>query len=57
MLDGAGQVSKKKADAYAEYEYEQFAVKRRAFLEAEGAESNVRALEDAAKALSKPKRK
>jgi hypothetical protein len=57
VLDGAGQVSKKQADAYAEYEYEQFAAKRRAFLEAEGAESNVRALEDAAKALSKPKRK
>lgn len=31
-----------------------FAARRRALLEAEGAESNVRALEDAAKALRRP---
>lgn len=57
VLDGAGRVSKKQADAHAEGEYEQFAAQRRAFLEAEGAESNVRALEDAANALPKPKGK
>lgn len=55
VLEGAGRVSKKQADAHAEGEYEQFAAQRRAFLEAEGAESTVRALEDAANALSKPK--
>ena len=57
VLEGAGRVSKKQANAHAEGEYEQFAAQRRAFLEAEGAESNVRALEDAANALPKPKRK
>lgn len=57
VLEGAGRVSKKQADALAEGEYEQFAAQRRAFLEAEGAESNVRALEDAANALPKPKQK
>ena len=54
VLNGAGRVSKKQADAHAEGEYEQFAAQRRAFLEAEGAEVNVRALEAAAKALPKP---
>lgn len=54
VLDGAGRVSKKQADGHAESEYEQFAARRRALLEAEGAEVNVRALEDAAKALPKP---
>ena len=57
VLDGAGRVSKKQADGYAESEYEQFAARRRALLEAEGAEVNVRALEDAAKALPKPDKK
>ncbi len=54
VLDGAGQVSKTRADAHAEGQYEQFAARRRAMLEAEGAEVNVRALEAAAKALPKP---
>lgn len=53
VLDGAGQVSKKRADAHAEGQYEQFAAQRRAILEAEGAKFNVRALEAAAKTLSK----
>lgn len=57
VLDGAGRISKKQADAYAEGQYEKFAAQRRAFLETEGGESNIRALEDAANALSKPKRK
>jgi hypothetical protein len=54
VLDGAGRVAKKEADARAQAQYEQFAIQRRALLEAEGAEFNVRALEDAAKTLSKP---
>ena len=57
VLDGAGRVSKKQADAHAESQYEQFAARRRALLEAEGAEFNVRALEDAAKALPRPNKK
>lgn len=57
VLSGAGRISKKQADAHAEGEYEQFAVRRRALLEAEGAEFNVRALEDAAKTLPKRKKK
>jgi hypothetical protein len=57
VLDGAGRVSKKQADAHAEGQYEQFTAQRRALLEAEGAESNVRAREEAAKALPKPDQK
>jgi hypothetical protein len=57
VLIDAGRISKKQADAHAEQEYEQFATLRRALLESEGAEFNVRALEDAAKALPKPDRK
>ena len=56
VLGGAGRVSKKQADAHAESQYEQFAAQRRALLESEGTEFNVRALEDAAKALPKPGR-
>jgi hypothetical protein len=54
VLDGPGRVTKKEADTHAEAEYEQFAAQRRAFLEAEGAEFNVLALEEAARALGKP---
>ncbi len=60
VLEGAGRVAKKEADAHALAEYEAFAAQRRALLEAEGAEASVRALEEAAKALpapSKPGRK
>jgi hypothetical protein len=57
VLDGAGRMSKKQADAHAEAQYEAFAAQRRALLEAEGAEVNVRALELAAKALPKPGKK
>ena len=56
VLPHAGRVSKKQADAHAECEYEQFAARRRALLEAEGAEFNVRTLEEAAKVLPKPKK-
>ncbi|SIQ91491.1 virulence RhuM family protein [Pseudacidovorax sp. RU35E] len=54
VLDGPGRVSKKQADAHAEAQYEAFAAQRRALLEAEGADANVRALEAAAKALPRP---
>lgn len=57
VLEGAGLVSKKQADAHAEDQYEQFSARRRVLLEAEGAEANVRALEDAAKALPKSGKK
>jgi hypothetical protein len=56
VLDSAGRVSKKQADAQAQSEYEQFAAQRRAFLESQGAEVNLRALEAAAKALPKPRK-
>jgi len=57
VLDGAGRVSKKQADAHAEAQYEAFAARRRALLEFEGADINVRALENAARTLTKPKMK
>lgn len=57
VLEGAGKLSKKQADAHAEAQYEEFAARRRALLEAEGEEFSMRALEDAAKALPKPKGK
>ncbi len=57
VLPNAGRVSKKQADVHAEGEYEQFAARRRALLEAEGAEFNVRTLEEAAKALPQPRKK
>ena len=57
MLDDAGQVSKRRADAHAEGQSEQFAAQRRAMLEAEAAAASVRAVEAAAKALPNPKGK
>lgn len=57
VLEGAGKVSKKQADAIAEAQYEAFAAQRRALLEAEGEALGMRALEDAAKALPKPQGK
>ncbi len=57
VLEGAGKMTKKQADAYAEAQYEEFAARRRALLEAEGEEFSMRALEDAARALPKPKGK
>lgn len=57
VLEGAGKMSKKQADAHAEAQYEEFAARRRALLEADGEAFNMRALEDAAKALPKPKGK
>jgi len=57
VLEGAGKMSKKQADAHAEAQYEEFAARRRALLEADGEAFNMRALEDAAKALPKSKGK
>ena len=48
---------KQQADTYAEAQYEEFAARRRALLEADGEAFNMRALEDAAKALPKSKGK
>lgn len=50
VLHDAGRVSKEQADEHAEGEYERFVIQRRALLEAEGAEFNMRTLEEAAKA-------
>ncbi|MGV8894392.1 MAG: hypothetical protein ACOH2K_15920 [Burkholderiaceae bacterium] len=47
-----GSVSRKQANAYAH-----FAAQRRALLEAEGAERNVKMLEAAIKVLSQPQKK
>ena len=58
VLGDKGRVSKDVADARAEAEYKEFAVRRRAMLEAEGARDAQKALEQAAKKLPlKPKRK
>ncbi len=51
VLANAGTISKLEADARAEAEYEQFAVQRRALLEAEGEQASFRLLEETAKAL------
>lgn len=51
VLEDAGSVSKIEADEHARAEYEQFAVWRRALLEAEGERANLAALESAARRL------
>jgi hypothetical protein len=57
VLDDKGSVSKATADARAEAEYEEFAARRRALLEAEAEREQVQSLEDAARKLpEKPKR-
>src|SRR5208337_4274313 len=48
VLSGAGSISKQDADGHAEAEYERFAARRRALLEAEGERTNLQALEDTA---------
>jgi hypothetical protein len=54
ILPDAGTVSKEEADARAGAEYEEFAARRRAYLEAEGELSAVQAFEDQAKQLPAP---
>jgi hypothetical protein len=57
VLGDKGNVSKTTADARAEAEYEQFAARRRALLEAEAERERLQPLEDAAKKLpERPKR-
>jgi hypothetical protein len=51
VLDNAGIVSRAEADEHARAEYERFATRRRALLEAEGHNANVKALEAAARRL------
>lgn len=57
VLPDKGKVSKADADRRAEAEYEEFAARRRAMLEAEGERAQQQALEDAAKKLPAPKPK
>jgi hypothetical protein len=58
VLGHKGKVSKSDADAQAETEYEEFAARRRALLEAEAEQAQQQTLEDAAKKLTaRPKRK
>jgi hypothetical protein len=53
VLPNAGRVTREEADRKAAAEYEAFAARRRAALEAEGEAEALRQLEDAAKALPK----
>jgi len=58
VLPNKGKVSKSDADVHAEAEYEAFAERRRALLEAEAERQHLQALEDVARQLpEKPKRK
>lgn len=57
VLPDKGRVSKPDAEARAEAEYERFAARRRALLEAEAERAQLKALEEAAKALPVPSRK
>jgi hypothetical protein len=57
VLGDKGSVTKTEANARAEAEYEEFAARRRALLEAEGEREQSRSLEDAARKLpERPKR-
>jgi hypothetical protein len=55
VLDGGGAVSHQDAMKKAESEYEQFAGRRRALLEAQGEHDQIEALEEAAKHLEAPR--
>jgi len=57
VLPDAGKVSKLDADSRAEAEYERFAARRRALFEAEGERTNLKSLEDTAKARPPRKKK
>ena len=56
VLAGAGSVSHQQAASRAEAEYERFAARRRALLEAQGKRDGVQALAEAAKRLEAPKK-
>lgn len=51
VLPNAGSVSKDEADAHVAAEYDRFAARRRALLEAEGVDFNIKTLEQAARVL------
>jgi hypothetical protein len=53
VLPNAGKVSKEDADAWADAEYEEFAARRRAFLETEAESSALQSLEERASRLPK----
>jgi hypothetical protein len=57
VLPNAGTVAKQQADARAEEQYSLFAARRRALLEADGADFNIKTLEQAAKALPRKREK
>ncbi len=57
VLTNAGSISKQDADGRAEAEYERFAMRRRALLEAEGERTNLDSLEDTAKRRAPKKKK
>lgn len=57
VLPDIGGVSKREADAHAEAEYERFAARRRALLEAEGEAQRIGALEQMARTLPKDKKR
>lgn len=54
VLESPGTISKKVADSHAEAEYEQFAARRRKYLESEGERLRIEALEKAAAELPSP---
>jgi hypothetical protein len=56
VLVGAGSVSHQQAASRSETEYERFAARRRALLEAQGKRDGVQALAEAAKRLEAPKK-
>ena len=56
VLPNAGTISKQRADTRAEAEYEEFEIRRRAFLEAEGERDVTRALEEKAENLPEKKK-
>jgi hypothetical protein len=57
VLPHAGKVSREKADAIAEQEYDRFAVRRRAQLEDEAEADTLKLLEDEMKKLPRPKKR
>ncbi len=57
VLPNAGNVSRDEADAKATEEYERFAARRRAHLEAEGEAEALKQLENTAKRLERTARK
>jgi hypothetical protein len=57
ILPHGGKVSREKADALAEHEYDRFAARRRTRLEDEAEADTLKLLEDEVKRLPRPKRR